>query len=430
MWTLKSDLKVVYVCDAYTHAIYDYAYASSNFGRYLAFAKNFKTICETCRKCVYMYVQYYMTCTCYIQNCVCKQKKHAWLLITLHKSVIVCYGICTIKLLLLALLLCQQEVMDLFYVVGGRRLARAVEGPVVEDLLGWRYVGPYGGKTQDQEELFKWLAASCMVFSMALVVLTCHSMKPLDLGKWGMRWNGQCDGPSLACACIFSIPWWALCRSGRVELRSSGGMQMWLPLRRRLAGLYGQLIPGTPEMSGNPHDLLPAIQTSPEGKVDSVLMWMEDAIEVTAVMEVRSAQPFSLAFWYCLYWDSSSLHWERRAWYVSWDWSLTWIQSLASWYCIACCRTMRFSISCIWGLGNVHWETRIHMQVDRAWIPALGSCQTLERSSSWKCKKSFSDLIVVLIASRASWGVLWLSGGMVPLSLRDWRVYLHPQTLL
>ena len=49
--------------------------------------------------------------------------------------------------------------------------------------------------------------------------------------------------------------------------------------------------------------------------------WMEDAEAVTVVMDVRSAGPLSLAFWYCSHLDSSNLQWERRDWYVSWDWS-------------------------------------------------------------------------------------------------------------
>ena len=38
---------------------------------------------------------------------------------------------------------------------------------------------------------------------------------------------------SLACTCIFFIPWWAPCRSARVWSGSYRGMQMWLLLRRR-----------------------------------------------------------------------------------------------------------------------------------------------------------------------------------------------------
>ena len=34
---------------------------------------------------------------------------------------------------------------------------------------------------------------SCEVLSAILMVQTCHSIKPLDLGKWGELY-GQCDG--------------------------------------------------------------------------------------------------------------------------------------------------------------------------------------------------------------------------------------------
>ena len=33
--------------------------------------------------------------------------------------------------------------------------------------------------------------------------------------------------------------------------------------------------------------------------MDGALVWIEDAVEVTVVMVVRSAHPFSLAFCYC-----------------------------------------------------------------------------------------------------------------------------------
>ena len=52
--------------------------------------------------------------------------------------------------------------------------------------------------------------------------------------------------------------------------------------------------------------------------------------DVAAVMEARSARPLSFAFWYCSQQASSILQCERRARYVSWDWSCCLIQSLAS----------------------------------------------------------------------------------------------------
>ena len=139
------------------------------------------------------------------------------------------------------------------------------------------------------------------------------------------------------------------------------------------------------------------------GKVDRASVYMDDAVEVTVVMEERSAWPFSVAFWYCSQWDSSSWQWERRVWYVSWDWSWSQIQSLSLWYHTACCRTMSFSISCVLGCRNLHWEMRVDLWLDRAWIPSFGSWQMSERSLSQKCS---SDLIVVLMASSTSLGVL------------------------
>ena len=50
------------------------------------------------------------------------------------------------------------------------------------------------------------------------------------------------------------------------------------------------------------------------GKVIRVLACIEDAEEVTVVVDVRSAHPLSLAFWYCSHLDSSCLHWVGRDW--------------------------------------------------------------------------------------------------------------------
>ena len=48
--------------------------------------------------------------------------------------------------------------------------------------------------------------------------------------------------------------------------------------------------------------------------------------------------------------DSSSLQWVRRELQVSWEWSWSQIQSLASWYPIACCRTMLLKLP--WSMGG------------------------------------------------------------------------------
>ena len=37
--------------------------------------------------------------------------------------------------------------------------------------------------------------------------------------------------------------------------------------------------------------------------MDRALIWIEDAVEVAAVMVVRSVHPFPLAFWYCSHLD-------------------------------------------------------------------------------------------------------------------------------
>ena len=55
---------------------------------------------------------------------------------------------------------------------------------------------------------------------------------------------------------------------------------------------------------------------------------------------------------------------------MSWSWSWSQIQSLASWYYTACCRTMILSISWVWAWENLHWVMRVDIQVDRAWIPS------------------------------------------------------------
>ena len=64
------------------------------------------------------------------------------------------------------------------------------------------------------------------------------------------------------------------------------------------------------------------------------------------------------------------------------------------------------------------------MHMDRAFIPLPGGCLISESSSSQKAQKCSSDLIVVLVASRACRGVFMLSSIMVLLFIRDWRACL------
>ena len=51
-------------------------------------------------------------------------------------------------------------------------------------------------------------------------------------------------------------------------------------------------------------------------------------------------------------------------------------------------------------------------------MPLFGSWCTSESSSSWKCQKWSSDLIVVVMESSTCWGIFWLSRVMVPLSMK------------
>ena len=68
-----------------------------------------------------------------------------------------------------------------------------LEGPVVQDLPGGRHICLIGVKHRSRSSSSSILLESWVVFSMVLTVLTCHSMKPLDLGKWGRRWCGLYD---------------------------------------------------------------------------------------------------------------------------------------------------------------------------------------------------------------------------------------------
>ena len=65
------------------------------------------------------------------------------------------------------------------------------------------------------------------------------------------------------------------------------------------------------------------------------------------------------------------------------------------------------------------------MWVERAWIPSMGSWQTLERSSFQECQKCSSDLIAVSIASRASQGILqlWGNGAIINEGLESLLVF-------
>ena len=89
---------------------------------------------------------------------------------------------------------------------------------------------------------------------------------------------------------------------------------------------------------------------------------------------------------------------------------------------MVCCRTMIFSIFCVWGLrqfalgdkgsdaGGQGVDTVIRELVDigEDLIPAVPEILLgLDSGAS---------------STKPSWGILWLSGVMVPLSMRDWKV--------
>ena len=89
-----------------------------------------------------------------------------------------------------------------------------------------------------------------------------------------------------------------------------------------------------------------------------------------------------------------------------------------------CWRTMIFSISLVSSWGNLYQLLLTVILVFRAWMPSSCSWHISDRSFSWKCQKWSLDLIVVMMASSTCQGIFWLSGVMVPLLMRVWRVCL------
>ena len=158
---------------------------------------------------------------------------------------------------------------------------------------------------------------------------------------------------------------------------------------------------------------------------------MEVKEAVTAVREVRSPCPFSLAFWNYLHQVSSSWQWERRDWYVSYCWSCSWIQLKALWYLTACLSSMIFSISLFYLWFNLQWFTRDVILVFRAWIPSSVCLCTSKRNLSQKCQKCFSDFMVVAMALRTYQGS---SGSLRWLCQSQWGFEelfdLHPETII
>ena len=86
---------------------------------------------------------------------------------------------------LLCLLPEELEISYYLHVHWRCRLTGLLEGPVVQDLLGGRHVGTRGVEHRSKTRSFSIFLDSCEVLSVVLRILTCHSVNPLDVGKWG-----------------------------------------------------------------------------------------------------------------------------------------------------------------------------------------------------------------------------------------------------
>ena len=69
----------------------------------------------------------------------------------------------------------------------------ALEGLVLKDLLGEGMLGLMGVNCKSSSRSLMLFLESWEVLNVVLMVWTCHSVKPLDLGKGGKRLHGQCD---------------------------------------------------------------------------------------------------------------------------------------------------------------------------------------------------------------------------------------------
>ena len=147
-------------------------------------------------------------------------------------------------------------------------------------------------------------------------------------------------------------------------------------------------------------------------------------------MVVKWTLPWTWACWNCSHLASSCLQGARRDWYVKVVWSCKQIQSLASWYIMACCSTISLIIFLTSSLGNLHLVTRVLILLERACIPSSRSQQRSDKTWSQWCQKWMSSLITDWIAFRTRAGVHWASDEMVWLSIRIWRAQQSsPSTL-
>ena len=87
-----------------------------------------------------------------------------------------------VELVALVLFVGEEEVSDHLHVDWLQRLTGALESPVVKDFLGHRHVGS-DWRSSRMLSRASWMVGLCLV--QILLVQTCHSMKPVDLRKWG-----------------------------------------------------------------------------------------------------------------------------------------------------------------------------------------------------------------------------------------------------
>ena len=55
-------------------------------------------------------------------------------------------------------------------------------------------LGLFGVDQRSSRMSSRGLSESWPVLSAVLMILTCHSVNPLDLRKWGEMWSDLCDG--------------------------------------------------------------------------------------------------------------------------------------------------------------------------------------------------------------------------------------------
>ena len=136
---------------------------------------------------------------------------------------------CLVELVTLGLPSGNQKVSDFFQIYGLIRSAWLLDGPVVQDLTWCWHVWPYWGGSEIQQNCC--LLAGEAVLRAVLIVLTCLSIKPFDLGKWGedvwcaMLWpmrnsasSSDAKGGPLSVDSDIGGPYWEMSSSRHVHI--------------------------------------------------------------------------------------------------------------------------------------------------------------------------------------------------------------------